>query len=391
MLPVTARRVPDPPGAAVDAVRRHAATATSTTATTSTRTTAPATSSSSPGSACTRTSASWTPTRPCARATTSGPCGSRTRSDDRSIDAAVGPYRIEVHRAAAARPAGVRRRRARPRLRPHLGGLVRGGRGAAPRHADGRSGHPRRRPASRRSARGRARCRVGGDEHAVSPDRVGRHPRPLVGHPAGRRGRSRRVATPTSRSRGSGGCTSPCGSTTSPSSLIAQELPDGFRTLNDATRMWARRAGRAARLARGRDRVPVRHPPSRAGGAAPHRRAAASRSTIEVETLGSVVLHVGAGYGGDPDWCHGQWRGPELRRGRGVRPDRSRHRRPHPVRRDRPRRPGHVRRRRGLGAVRARHDRPPRPVRVRRLGFGRAVGSGGAALGARLSIELDPQ
>jgi hypothetical protein len=30
---------------------------------------------------------------------------------------------------------------------------------------------------------------------------------------------------------------------------------------------------------------------------------------IEVETRGFVALHVGAGYGGDPDWTHGQWKG----------------------------------------------------------------------------------
>src|SRR5581483_6822539 len=33
---------------------------------------------------------------------------------------------------------------------------------------------------------------------------------------------------------------------------------------------------------------------------------------IAVETLGSVALHVGAGYGGDPEWSHGQWRGRGL-------------------------------------------------------------------------------
>ena len=32
--------------------------------------------------------------------------------------------------------------------------------------------------------------------------------------------------------------------------IIVQEQPDGFRTLNDATRVWRRRPGRAARLAR---------------------------------------------------------------------------------------------------------------------------------------------
>jgi hypothetical protein len=30
---------------------------------------------------------------------------------------------------------------------------------------------------------------------------------------------------------------------------------------------------------------------------------------VEVETLGFVPLHVGCGYGGDPDWSHGQWKG----------------------------------------------------------------------------------
>ncbi len=31
--------------------------------------------------------------------------------------------------------------------------------------------------------------------------------------------------------------------------------------------------------------------------------------TVEIETLGFVALNCGAGYGGDPDWGHGQWRG----------------------------------------------------------------------------------
>ena len=33
-----------------------------------------------------------------------------------------------------------------------------------------------------------------------------------------------------------------------------------------------------------------------------------------METLTSVPLHVGAGYGGDPDWSHGRWMGPEWSR-----------------------------------------------------------------------------
>jgi hypothetical protein len=30
---------------------------------------------------------------------------------------------------------------------------------------------------------------------------------------------------------------------------------------------------------------------------------------VEIETRGFVALHVGAGYGADPDWSHGTWRG----------------------------------------------------------------------------------
>jgi hypothetical protein len=32
---------------------------------------------------------------------------------------------------------------------------------------------------------------------------------------------------------------------------------------------------------------------------------------VEVETVTSVPLHVGAGYNGDPDWSHGRWMGRE--------------------------------------------------------------------------------
>jgi hypothetical protein len=31
--------------------------------------------------------------------------------------------------------------------------------------------------------------------------------------------------------------------------------------------------------------------------------------TVEIESKGYVVLHAGPGYGTDPDWSHGQWRG----------------------------------------------------------------------------------
>ena len=53
--------------------------------------------------------------------------------------------------------------------------------------------------------------------------------------------------------------------------VILQENPDGYRTLNDAKRVWPGRPGRAARLAAGGDQLPARHPAPGIGPAAPHR------------------------------------------------------------------------------------------------------------------------
>jgi hypothetical protein len=91
--------------------------------------------------------------------------------------------------------------------------------------------------------------------------------------------------------------------------VIAQEEPDGTRTLNAATRVWG--DGREEQLGwpeidityRSGTRIPTR--------AALHVRTSARRSvTVEIETLTSVALHLGAGYGGgDAEWAHGQWKG----------------------------------------------------------------------------------
>ena len=90
--------------------------------------------------------------------------------------------------------------------------------------------------------------------------------------------------------------------------VIAQERPDGFRTLNDAVRVWP--DGRVEQL--GWPQVQIDY---RSGTRHPER--ASLRCTlrdgsplqIDVSTLSSIALSVGAGYSGDPDWGHGQWRG----------------------------------------------------------------------------------
>jgi len=90
--------------------------------------------------------------------------------------------------------------------------------------------------------------------------------------------------------------------------VIIQESPDGYRTLNDATRVFA--DGRVEQL--GWPRISFDYEPGTR-----HPRGASMELTtpsgkplvVDVETLSFVPLHVGCGYGGDPEWTHGQWKG----------------------------------------------------------------------------------
>jgi hypothetical protein len=93
--------------------------------------------------------------------------------------------------------------------------------------------------------------------------------------------------------------------------LVIQEAPDGFRTLNDCTRVW--RDGRVEQL--GWPLVEIRYVP----GTRTPTGATITCSTpdgkpvvLEVECKLGVPIHVGGGYGGDPDWTHGQWKGPAF-------------------------------------------------------------------------------
>jgi hypothetical protein len=90
--------------------------------------------------------------------------------------------------------------------------------------------------------------------------------------------------------------------------VIMQENPDGHRTVNDAKRVW--KDGRLEQLGWPRAeigyRAGTRHPESaRLNLTGPR----GTPLTLEVETVTSLPLHVGAGYGGDPDWSHGRWMG----------------------------------------------------------------------------------
>jgi hypothetical protein len=93
--------------------------------------------------------------------------------------------------------------------------------------------------------------------------------------------------------------------------LIVQEDADGVRTLNDARRIRAVGDGcRAEQLGWPevdvRYRSGTRHPEGATIGLTGRDR---KPFTVDVDTLGFVALHCGPGYGGDPEWTHGQWRG----------------------------------------------------------------------------------
>jgi hypothetical protein len=88
--------------------------------------------------------------------------------------------------------------------------------------------------------------------------------------------------------------------------FIAQEDAFGHRTLNDAIRVWPAASGKGVENL-GFPEYEVRY---RSGTRLPEScRITVADLEIEVESLGYVVLHAGCGYGGDPAWRHGMWKG----------------------------------------------------------------------------------
>ncbi|UDY24337.1 hypothetical protein [Nocardioides sp. Kera G14] len=91
--------------------------------------------------------------------------------------------------------------------------------------------------------------------------------------------------------------------------LIIQETPDGFRTVNDCTRVF--RDGRVEQL--GWPHVAIHYTPGTrvpTGATITATTPDGKPFVLEVESLLGVPLHLGGGYGGDSDWAHGVWNGP---------------------------------------------------------------------------------
>ncbi|MEQ6900493.1 hypothetical protein [Nocardioides sp. YIM 152588] len=93
--------------------------------------------------------------------------------------------------------------------------------------------------------------------------------------------------------------------------LIIQETPDGYRTLNDCTRVWA--DGRVEQL--GWPRATIRYASGTrvpTGATIVCTTPAGEELVLEVTSKLPVPIHVGGGYGGDSDWAHGLWNGPKF-------------------------------------------------------------------------------
>ena len=93
--------------------------------------------------------------------------------------------------------------------------------------------------------------------------------------------------------------------------LIIQEEPNGFRSLNDCTRIW--RDGRVEQLGWPRVKIHYRSGTRIPTGATIDATAPDGTPVhFDVESKLPVPIHVGGGYGGDSDWLHGMWKGEKF-------------------------------------------------------------------------------
>jgi hypothetical protein len=93
--------------------------------------------------------------------------------------------------------------------------------------------------------------------------------------------------------------------------LIIQEEANGFRSLNDCTRIW--RDGRVEQLGWPRVKIHYRSGTRIPTGATIDATSADGTPVrFDVESKLPVPIHVGGGYGGDSDWLHGMWKGEKF-------------------------------------------------------------------------------
>jgi hypothetical protein len=154
--------------------------------------------------------------------------------------------------------------------------------------------------------------RVDGDELAVSDDRwVGSRDRSWGIRPIGEPEPPGRASAEIDSSYGFWWTYMPMRFDEFAVVVIAQEDGEGTRTLNEAVRVWPARPGRPPEQLGWPD-IEIRY---RSGTRTVERAVlrfsprAGKPFDVEVTSLAFVPLNCGSGYGNDPGWTHGAWRG----------------------------------------------------------------------------------
>lgn len=151
--------------------------------------------------------------------------------------------------------------------------------------------------------------RVAGTEYAVTPGRhVGTRDRSWGIRPVGEPEPPGRAVAEPATNAGFHWCYVPLRFDDFALVFIAQEDGDGLRTLNDALRVWP--DGRVDPLG-----APIYDVTYRSGTRIPTAARITAREVdgtpfvVDIEPLDHVALSAGCGYGPDPQWTHGVWRG----------------------------------------------------------------------------------